>query len=497
MPAHIIPFPQELCPQLPTIMGNVDYLTLRQRLEQIDALLRQSGVERDFVERSLAGWSRAATDQNEPTALEQQKFQLCSRRALRCTVLRTLLQEDYRGFSCQLAGNPLYQWFCLVAALDQVRVPSKSQLQRFAHWLPPKEMRAVIDGLLKVGVEQPRKLGLKEALDVEEYFVDSTCLKASIHFPTDWVLLRDGVRTLMKAIKLIRHAGLRGRMEEPEEFLRRMNRLSIAMAQQTRRSGGKKGRKRVLRQMKQLVAIVRAHARRHRDLLDQQWEQTEWTRAQAERILRRIEGVLELLPRAQKQAHERIIGGRPVANDQKILSLYDLDVRVIVRGKAGAEVEFGNTVLLGENRQGIILDYQFFRESAPADSQLLFGSLLRVFEGTGHHVGAVVADRGFASAANSQALHEGGTFDGVCPRQAAELSRKMKEAKFARLQRRRAQTEARIGILKHSFLGRPMRAKGADHRELALAWGVLTHNLWMLAKMRKVKTKASRLREAA
>ena len=41
-----------------------------------------------------------------------------NRRALRCTILRTLLQEDYRGFSCQLAGNPLYQWFCLVDALD-------------------------------------------------------------------------------------------------------------------------------------------------------------------------------------------------------------------------------------------------------------------------------------------------------------------------------------------------------------------------------------------
>ncbi|HNV00265.1 MAG: hypothetical protein KA191_10385 [Verrucomicrobia bacterium] len=39
MPCSIIPFPQELRPQLPTIAGNVDYLTLRQHLEQIDILL--------------------------------------------------------------------------------------------------------------------------------------------------------------------------------------------------------------------------------------------------------------------------------------------------------------------------------------------------------------------------------------------------------------------------------------------------------------------------
>ena len=154
-------------------------------------------------------------------------------------------------------------------------------------------------------------------------------------------------------------------------------------------------------------------------------------------------------------------------------------------------MEFGNTALIGENRQGVILDHELFQESARADSQLLFESLLRVWEGTGHHVGAVASDRGFASASNSRTLKEGGTFDGLCPRRPAELSRRMKSAKFARLQRRRAQTEARIGILKHGFLGRPMRAKGFANRELALAWGVLTHNLWMLARMRKVEKKAT------
>ena len=98
-----------------------------------------------------------------------------------------------------------------------------------------------------------------------------------------------------------------------------------------------------------------------------------------------------------------------------------------------------------------------------------------------------MTDRGFASASNSRTLTEGGTYDGLCPRKPADLKRRMKSKKFARLQRRRAQTEARIGILKQNFLGRPMRAKGFEHREVALAWGVLTHNLWMLARMRKVK----------
>jgi hypothetical protein len=491
VPSDILPFPQELRPRLPTIVGNVDYRTLRQRLEQIDALLRHSGVEREFVTRSLEQWS----PDRKHSIGEQRKHQQRSRRALRCTLLRTLLQEDFRGFSCQLAGNPLYQWFCLIDAIDQVRVPSKSELQRFAHWLPARQMRAIHDGLLRGAVEHPRQLGSKQALNLEEYFLDSTCLKANIHFPTDWVLLRDGVRTLMKATLLIRKAGLRGRMEPPESFLRRMNRLSIQMSQQARRAGSKKGRKRVLRQMKKLVSIVQKHAQRHRVLLDKGWEQIQWTRPQAELVLRRIDGVLELLPQARKQAHERIIGGRQVPNADKILSLYEADVQVIVRGKAGAEVEFGNPVLLGENRQGVILDYELFQESAPADSQTLFESLGRVLDGTGQRVQSVVTDRGFASASNSKTLQQAGTFDALCPRQPALLRERMKDERFARLQRRRAQTEGRISLLKRGFFGQPMRAKGFAHRQLALAWGVLTHNLWMFARLRKAKPGA--LRQAA
>jgi hypothetical protein len=210
----------------------------------------------DFVRRALQRWTVGA--KREASAREQLKFQQRSRRALPCTVLRTLLPEDYRGFSCQLAGNPLYQWFCHIDALDLVRVPSKSEVQRYADWLPAEQMRELIEGLLQGALHKPRKLGLKEPLDLEACFPDSTCLEANIHLPTDWVLLRDGVRTLMKATRLIRQAGLRGRMEPPEEFLRRMNRLNIQMSQQGRRPGRKQERKRVLGAIKKLVRVVRA-----------------------------------------------------------------------------------------------------------------------------------------------------------------------------------------------------------------------------------------------
>jgi len=158
-------------------------------------------------------------------------------------------------------------------------------------------------------------------------------------------------------------------------------------------------------------------------------------------------------------------------------------------------VEFGNTVVLGENRPGVILDYELFQESAPADSQTLCASWMRVWEGPGRRVQAVVTDRGFAGASNSKALAQAGTFDGRCPRQPAVLRERMQDPRFARLQRRRAQTEGRISILKRGFLGRPMRARGFAQRQPALAWGVLTHNLWLFARLSKARPEA--LRQAA
>ncbi len=472
---------------MPTIVGNVDYLTLCQRLAQIESLLQASGLEADFVEKALQDWLKPKPATRPPTARQQQQFQLRSRRALRCTILRTLLQEDYRGFSCALAGSPLYQWFCLVDALDEVRVPSKSELQRFAHWLETAQMRQIMERLLRAGMDPADPLDLKEPVDLEEYFVDTTALKANVHFPVDWVLLRDATRTLMKALTLIRREGLKARMEPPAEFLRRINRLCIEMTHSRRQPESRKERKRILRGMKKLVKVVGRHARTHRDLLDQAWEKTDWTRRQAEQVLGRIDQVLELLPRAQKQAHERIIGERKVDNAEKILSLYEPNIQVLVRGKAGAEVEFGNKLLLGENRQGIILDFQTWPESAPADASVLVESLERVVVGLKKKMGAVGGDRGFASKANSVGLAEAEIFDSLCPRSPAALKERMKEPRFVRMQKRRSQTEGRISILQRGFLGRPMRAKGFAHRELAVAWGVLTHNLWMLARLKREK----------
>ena len=488
--ATIIPFELPLPQVLPTIEGNLDYREFREQLLRIDELLLTSGLETQLIQQDTSRW---LGQRKEVSPKAQQNHQLHSRRALRCNIARILIKEGYRGFATRLADSPLLQFFVGIAEVDRVVVPAKSTLQRYFAWWKEAEVRDIIHQILRQGAAQPQTLGLDAPVDLESAFMDTTCLAANIHYPVDWVLLRDATRTLMKAVQLIRDQGLMRRMEAPQSFITRINNLCIQMTHAWNKDDSQRQRKKTLRKMDRLVDTVARHARRYRDMLDQQWEQTQWTRPQAQQVLDRMDQVLDQLPKARKQARQRILKGQPVANEEKILSLYESQAHVIVRKKAGAPVEFGNTLLLAENPEGLIIDWEFFRQSAPADSSLLARSVGRMERAYGQGPKAVVADRGFDSQTNQTGMAADGIYNAVCPRSPRQLKERNRSWKFKKLQRRRAQTEGRVGILKNVFLGEPMRSKGFEHRELTVTWTVLTHNLWVLARMSKKEAAQKRL----
>jgi len=493
----LVPEQQHFDPFIPTVYGNIDYRRWQSQLVRIDEILRTGMVEASFQRLSLAhrNTQEKAAAEKEQRAFrslstsEQESAQELSSQALRCNLARTLTGESYRRFACHLAESPLLQWFCGMGRLDGIHIPGKSALQRYSEWIPELDMRKAVDSLLTAATQiNPGKkepgLGLAEVLDVDAYFLDTTCVKLNIHFPVDWVLLRDAARTLMKATILIRERGLKVRMEDPKEFLKRMNQLCIRMTQARRKKDAKRKRKAVLREMKKLSKVIAGHAQRHHELLEQQWQETDLKEGAARQILGRIEVILERLPHAMKQAHERIIGERQVSNEEKILSLYEGHAAVYVRGKADAEVEFGCQLLLGECRSGVIVDWELVCGVPQADTKMLNRSLERMAGGeqdrTPQQVGG---DRGFDSKANRGKLEAKGIYNGLCPRDPWDLKKRMKESEFAALQQRRSQTEARISIFKNSFLGAPLKSKGYTNQNLEVAWSVLTHNLWVIARL--------------
>jgi len=479
---------------LPIVQGNKDYRDYKELLENIDRLLARSGIESALQEQDL---QKAKAHTKKPlTKKERVRIQLCTSQTLRCNIIRSLSRESFRNLAIHLAESHLLQNFCHLIEFDRVWIPGKSTLQAYSEAFDEKQIRDIINALNLS--TQTEVLGLAKNPDLSIVLLDSTCLETNIHFPVDWVLLRDAVRTMTKAMICIRRHGLKHRMMEPAKFLSKMNTLCMAMAQSTRTADAKKRRKENLRLMKKLVHCVEKHAIRYRKLLDDCWAETDLTRKQAEVILRRMNNILNQLPAAVEQAHERIIGERLVPNDKKILSLYESHTQVYHRGKSGSDTEFGLQLLVAESAHGILVDWDLVEGLPKNDTQHLAPCLERL-HAAGIRVAWAVGDKGFYSAKNKKHLKEKKIKNALCPRNVIELKHKLKDEQFVVFQKRRAQTEGRIGILKNRFIGQYLPAKGLERQRKVVAFCVLSHNLWVLARLlaQEKKEKPIPLKRAA
>jgi len=467
-----IAFQLELRPPIFTVYGPVDYRDFRSQLEQIDNLLIQSRVEDRLILKLI-----------DPKRANPVKLQFLQT-ALRCQILLHLTNLSYRELAYHLADSELFRWFINVNTLTGAKTPSKSTLQRMEHICSPLNIADIIHDLNRSvsSAENAQKLLHDDTpVIIEDLFADSTCIKANIHYPVDWLLFRDAENTLLGSIKLIRKQGLLNRMPDPQDLTRQVNQLSIEMTQVSRNRKGKKERKRTFRKMKRHLITTSKHAKRYYDLLDEKWSITEWSREQAQQVLDRMLNVMKQVPSIIEVAHARIISEKKVDNEDKILSLYEKNVHVIKRGKMSGDVEFGNTFYLAEQNDGLIVDWDFIKEKVGCDTAILKESVARVK--SNYKVESFASDRGFNCSKNDRFLEKEKIFNATCPRNPQELTIKMKDEKFREAQKRRAQTEGRIGIFKNKFIGEKIRRKGFENQEIKILWSIFTHNLWVLARI--------------
>jgi hypothetical protein len=481
---------------LPIVLGNRDYKEHEELLRRMDEVLVMSGVEGEFINKAVDDAIAASEKHNQPlTDSRRASVQQYAKRALRCTMARILSTESHRKFTCHLAESPLLQWFCGCDSLGVIRVPAKSTLQRMESEVPQEIITRLNTLLLtrssQVDQDHQSVIGIEVPVDMSMIWIDSTCAQLNIHYPADWTLLRDATKSIMNAIISIRKHGLKNRMQSPKKFIADMNQLAMAMSGASRRGRGgdkKRARKQVLRAKKAMIKKVQKHGQRYVELLKKNWQKTDLKEGQAAQIWERLERLLEMVPAAVKQAHERIIGERVVPNEEKILSLYEPDASVYVRGKAGADAEFGLQLLVSESAEGLIVDCHLVPDGVANDTTLLLPAIERMRAAFGPSVaGTVIADRGFASADNSAALKDLGICDSTLPKSPEAMKAKLADPAHRDLHQRRAQTEARIGILKSKFFGDRLPTKGLVNHQRFVAWTTLVHNVWVLARMKQAK----------
>jgi len=463
-----------------------EYRDLTTRLTLVDRILTVSGLEFEFAAyyldqvRQQTAISSGKTDVKF-TAKEIRRYTIYAVQALRCNYLRHELQTSFRDTAFLIAASEDFQRFVLGGDFASAQCPGKTKLNDFAAIVPEDFIRR-LNKLLRsdfTGTAATEKYGLEDSLDDRTIWMDATCLEANIHFPVDWILLRDAVRTLIKSILCLRRHGLKHRIPAPESFLSQINALCMEMTNGRRRKDAESHRKNVLRRMKKVCRIVESHGRRYRNLLLSDRQKTDLTEKEAAQIMSRMDQVLEQLPAAVDQAHRRIIRGEKLKAEEKILSFYDDTAAAIVRGKADAEIEFGNELLIAEQRDGFITDWQLY-EAKVADQ-----TKLRDFMETlppERNLTAIAADRGFDGGHSRKLLADKDIYNAICPKSPAELEKRNCEEQFQTLQHRRSQTEGRIASVK-KFIGPYLPCRDFAAKQRHTGWGILSHNLHLLAKL--------------
>ena len=276
-----------LRPALTPVLNNRDHQRLVDDLEKLDQDLKASGLEAKAIEFALEKLPEGASTKQRNRRAEFAVY------ALRVELLRHMLgAPGFEAFSVTLASSDLLTDFCGCRSIAGIRWTSKSSLHRGSTLFTDEQLRTLNTLLVECVGSAPSSvmLGLEEPEDLSVCLLDSTCLEANIHFPVDWLLLRDVSTTLLKAIVLIRKESLLNRMVDlPGKLSKSMNQLCIEMTHSARKPGAKKARKGILRKMKTLLKRIGRHASRHRDLLEKHYEQTKFSQAQSERIIARID----------------------------------------------------------------------------------------------------------------------------------------------------------------------------------------------------------------
>jgi len=499
MPAtysHIIPFrPVPIHPFKPS----KHYREYRKELETIDDILSCSGLDEFMLQQALNRRKEQAEDE-KAYLWGIEGFIAHVRSAFRISILRASSQlRSVRAMEISLGSNTLEQWFCFISNFDRIISPSKSSIDRDKRFFSAEDIQAAFRMLLEKASSAPENydpilesamnaIGFEMPVDLLEVWYDGTCMATNIHFPTDWVQFGDCCKSLLKTIGTIRAHGIINRMPAggTAALLSELNQLLIAFGNARRRKDSKKSRKKILRKLKKFADRCGHHARRHRELLvESREEKTDLSEAQAALLIRNLDNILTQLPIIKKQAHDRIIGGRRIKTDDKILSVYEPDIKVILRGKNGSEVEFGNQLMIGENRDGLITYYELF-DDVKNDWGRLIGALEKTEQNIGQRLKLCVGDRGFSDAKTESKMEENhpDLTNHIFPKSTSLHNEKRKDPEFKASQKRRAQTEARIAILTNNYQQGRSLSKGIESQRMELDWVMLAHNLRVLARKR-------------
>lgn len=404
-------------------------------------------------------------------------------------VLRMLLLKHLYGWSYQetedrVDENLVLRWFC---RLYWQAAPDDTTLIRWANTLQPETLHALNDRVAALAkqakVTQGRKLRL-----------DATCVQTNIHHPTDSGLLVDGVRVLSRLVQRAKTM-LADQVSNLKQLCRSRLRTARQTAQVLHRQLRRKGEDKEAQQKQLYEKLVETTEEMVKQATRVMQHLRQCSQQQARRLAQETEQVLPLIEQVIVQTRSRVLEGKKVTSEQKVLSLFEPHTRAIPRHKGGALVEFGRQVVLDEVDGGIVTRYEVLAH--PNEHGQAIAAVehhLALFE---HPPGLLAADRGVHSPQTEATLTAAGVKLVAIPA-SGKLSEERKAfertRRFRRGYRWRAGVEGRIASLRRDYGWGICLLHGQDGMERWLGLGVLSSNLRHIAAAVAVR---SRVKETA
>ncbi len=306
--------------------------------------------------------------------------------------------------------------------------------------------------------------------------LDSTVTKSNIHHPTDASLLYDCIRVTEREFKKVRKNVMK-------DFWRLISREDLKRAKTLLyKINNSKNDAERLPCYKELLKIATKLNKGLPDTIRKIKKEQKCVKMNAlKKSLKQLENVAFYLEKIIFQTQKRVIKGKKVSSEKKVLSIFEPHTDIIVKGQR--EVEFGHKIFLTSGQSNMILDCQI-PDGNPAESDMFLKVMNSVTQTYGACPVKVSADGGFASKENLEEAKEMGAKDVCFPEKKGMKILKMVKSAwvFKNLLNWRAGIEAVISFLKRCFGMRVAYWKGHDGFKRYVKNAVCAYNFVVLAR---------------
>src|SRR6266581_2760075 len=237
---------------------------------------------------------------------------------LRMLILKHLYQWSDIELEGRVKDSLVLRWFCRVAFHA---VPDGSTLWRWEQTLCAETVHALNDRVVQLARQARVTKGRKLRLD-------ATCVQTTIHHPTDSGLLVDSVRVLSRFVQQAKGL-VRDRIKHVQVACRSRLRSARKVAQTLHRQLRRKAEDKEAQQKElyqKLIETTEHMVRQSQQVMAALGQQTG---QQAKRLLCQAKEVLPLVQRVITQTRCRVLEGKKIASDQKVLSLFEPHTRAI------------------------------------------------------------------------------------------------------------------------------------------------------------------------